>query len=277
MPTAPVEVTEDHRDEELEATLDETATRLLDEGDERLSRTWPQLLSTGTVAGLEVGFGLLALLAVQEATGSHLLAGLAFSVGFLALLMGRSELFTESFFVPVITVVAGRKSLRDLARLWSSTLVMNLVGGWMITWLAMTGYPRLHATALEAGTHFVESGWTLQAFVLSVLAGAAITLMTRMQHGTEEMVGKVVAAVAGAFVIAGLEMHHSVLDSLLAFAALHVGAPFGYTDWAGFFVFTLVGNLVGGVGLVTALRLVRSYPRIQQERREQGVALPAEG
>jgi formate/nitrite transporter FocA (FNT family) len=272
MPNAPIELTEDHRDPGLESTLDETFTRLVEEGDERMSRTWPQLLSTGTVAGLEVTFGVLVLLAVEEATGNHLLAGLAFSVGFLALLMGRSELFTESFFVPVITVVAGHRSLRDLGRLWSSTLLMNLVGGWVLTWLAMVAYPRLHAVAVETGAHYVNAGWTAEAFALSVLAGAAITLMTRMQHGTEEMVGKIVAAVAGAFVIAGLQMHHSVLDSLLAFAALHTGeAPFGHADWLGFFVFTAVGNLVGGVGLVTLLRLVRSLPRLRQERRAAGL------
>lgn len=264
---AATEVSKDGRRAGVEDTLAEAFDRTVDEGEERLSRTWPQLLSTGTVAGTEVSIGVLALLAVYEATDSHLLAGIAFSVGFLALLMGRSELFTESFLVPVITVGARRKSGRDLARLWSTTLAMNLIGGWAVTWLAMRAYPELHATALESGEHFATEGWTLRAFALAVLAGVVITLMTRMQHGTDDMVAKIVAAVAGAFVIAGLQMFHSVLDSLIIFAAFHTGeAPFGYLDWANFFVLAVLGNALGGIGIVTGLRMVRIGPRLNAER-----------
>ena len=91
--------------------------------------------------------------------------------------------------------------------------------------------------------------------------------MTRMQHGTEDMFGKVAAAVAGAFLLAGLLLFHSVLDSLLIFCALHTGAaPFGYLDWLNFLGLSLVGNVVGGVGLVTLLRLLRTAPRVQGER-----------
>ena len=73
--------------------------------------------------------GVLAMLCVREATGSLLLAGLAFSVGFLALLLGHSELFAEGFLVPVLTVAARRASTAQPATLWSGTLLANVVGG----------------------------------------------------------------------------------------------------------------------------------------------------
>lgn len=136
-------------------------------------------------------------------------------------------------------------------------------------WLVMGAYPDLHAQTIESASHFVLAPLSRETFSLALLAGAAITLMTRMQHGTDSMPAKIVAAVAGAFLLVGLEMFHSILDSLLAFGALHTGeAPFGYLDWARWFSWVLAGNALGGFGLVTLLRLVRSKERIQQERAE---------
>ena len=91
--------------------------------------------------------------------------------------------------------------------------------------------------------------------------------MTRMQHGTDAMIGKIAAAIAGAFLLGGLEMFHSILDSLLIFGALHTGdAPFGYLDWLRWFSYTVTGNVLGGLLLVTLLRLVRIKDRLVIER-----------
>ncbi len=216
----------------MEDELEDAFDRTVKEGVQRLHRSWREVLVTGFFGGTEVALGVLAYLAVRDATGSPLLAGLAFSIGFLALLLGRSELFTEGFLVPVTTVVAKRASVGQLGKLWSGTLVGNLVGGWGLMWLIMTAYPDLHAQTVESGTHFALAPLTLETISLTLVAGAAITLMTRMQHGTDSMPAKIAAAVAGAFLLAGLEMFHSVLDSLIIFGALHTGdAPFGYLDW----------------------------------------------
>jgi formate-nitrite transporter family protein len=63
------------------------------------------------MGGLDIGAGVLALLLVEHLTGSPLLGGLAFSIGFIALTLARSELFTENFLVPVAAVAARRGSL----------------------------------------------------------------------------------------------------------------------------------------------------------------------
>jgi formate/nitrite transporter FocA (FNT family) len=129
--------TDGHMEDELERTFDRT----VEEGIQRLHRPWREVLVTGFFGGTEVAVGVLAFLAVRQATGSPLLAGLAFSIGFLALLLGKSELFTEGFLIPVTTVVAKRASWAQLGKLWFGTLAANLMGGWAIMWLAMTAYP----------------------------------------------------------------------------------------------------------------------------------------
>ncbi|NVN51985.1 formate/nitrite transporter family protein [Mycolicibacterium hippocampi] len=254
-------------DSPIEDELEETFNRTVTEGAQRLHRSWHEVLVTGFFGGTEVAMGVLAYLSVLHATGNQLLAGLAFSIGFLALLLGRSELFTEGFLVPVTAVAAKRASFGQLLKLWSGTLAANLAGGWVIMWLIMGAFPKLREQTVESASHFAAAPVSVETMSLALLGGMVITLMTRMQHGTDSVPGKIAAAVAGAFLLAGLQMFHSILDSLLIFGALFTGdAPFGYVDWLGWFGYTLAGNIAGGLILVTLLRLVRSKDRLQEER-----------
>jgi formate/nitrite transporter FocA (FNT family) len=257
-----------HEEPAIEPKLDDTFSRIVDEGERRLGRDWLEMGSTGLTAGLEVGIGILALLVVLQRTADNkLLGGLAFSIGFLALLLGHSELFTEGFLIPVTTLAAKRTRLIDVVRFWVVTLVTNLAGGWIITWFAMKGFPDLAKTATTSASQFIDAGIGVRSMALGVLAGAVITLMTRMQHGTESEPARITASVACAFVLAGLPLFHSILDSLVIFAALHTGhTRFGYLDWLGFLGWAVLWNMVGGIGLVTLLRLVRSRKRVAQDR-----------
>ncbi len=241
--------------------------RTVEEGRTRLDRGVVAMAATGVVGGLDIGTGILAMLVVQHETGSRLLGALAFSIAFIALLLAQSELFTEDFLVPVSAVVARQSRFRHLLRLWGITVVANLAGGWFITWLLMIGYPELHRTAVEAAAHYAGLGVNGRSFVLAVLAGAAMTLLTWMQHGTESVPAKMIAAVAIGFLLAGAQLFHSVLDSLLMFAALHTSsAPFGYADWLGAFGWAAFGNMVGGLCLVTMLRLLQVPGRVAAKR-----------
>src|SRR3954452_4380236 len=89
-----------------EQEVEDTLQRTVEEGKRRLNRNWAPLVATGLVGGIDVATGVLALLVVEAETGNKLLAGLAFAIGFIALAMARSELFTEDFLVPVGTVIA---------------------------------------------------------------------------------------------------------------------------------------------------------------------------
>lgn len=258
-----------------EHEVEETFLAVVDEGRRRLSRKWSALLATGTVGGIDVGTGVLALLLVEHVTGSTLLGGLAFSIGFIALTLARSELFTEDFLIPVSTVIARQARLRMLLRLWAGTLVANLAGGWVFTWLIVRGYPSLAGTAVEAGRHYIDLGLGLRAFCLAVLGGAAITLMTWMQHSTPSAGAKIVAAVTAAFLLAGGQLDHAIVNSLLIFAALHTGhAPFGYLQWAETAGWAALGNTVGGIALVTGLRLLQVPHRVKDEREHPAPGVP---
>jgi len=96
-----------------------------------------------------------------------------------------------------------------------------------------------------------------------------ITLLTRMQHATESLGVRLVPAVLMSFVLVGAQLFHSVLDSILMFAGLLTGdADYGYPDWVRALGWSAFGNLVGGLVLVTGIRLLRVQHRVAESRQE---------
>lgn len=229
----------------------------VEDGEARLKRSWLMLLATGLVGGIDVGVGVFALLLVLKATGNDLWSGLAFSIGFVALTLANSELFTENFLVPLAAVAAGRAKPVSIIRLWLGTWVMNLVGGWLITLVVVRGLPFLNPAAIKVGTHFARMGINWTSFSSGILAGTVITLMTWMELGSDQIAGKLVAAVGCGFLLAAAGLNHAIVLSLDMFAALHAGAPFGYWDWLTNMLFAAFANAVGGIGLVTVLRIAQ--------------------
>lgn len=253
-----------------EPELEDAYDRLLSEAGERLGRPLLPLVATGLLGGVDVGVGVLAYLLVEAGTGNEFLAALAFSVGFVALLLAHSELFTENFLVPVIGVVAKVASFGQLIRLWGVTLVGNLVAGLLMMLMVVVAEPQVQESAVKAGSHFAHLGVSWRSFFLAVLAGAVMTLLTRMQHSTEELSPKIVAAVMMAFVLVAGELFHSILDSLLMFAGILTGdADYNFLDWLGAFGWAAFGNLLGGLVLVTSIRLLRVPHRVQESREER--------
>jgi formate/nitrite transporter FocA (FNT family) len=250
-----------------EPEIEEAFDRVVEEGHDRLQRPLVSLLSTGVLGGADVAFGVFGYLFVADGTGNKLLAALTFSVGFIALLLARSELFTENFLVPVLSAVARPGQWTRLGRLWVVTLATNLAGGLGIMAITMAALPKLNGIATTTGRHYAELGVSWRTFWLAVLAGAVITLMTRMQHASDSLVVKLVPAIAMPFLLVGGELFHSIVDSVFMFAGLTTGhAPYGWSDWARALGWSTFGNLVGGLGLVTAVRMLRVTHRIADER-----------
>jgi formate/nitrite transporter FocA (FNT family) len=258
-------------DRPREPAVEEAFDRLVAEGSDRLDRPLVPLIATGFVGGIDVGVGVLAYLVVDHQTGQPLLAAAAFPVGFIALLLARSELFTENFLVPVTARIAGRGSWARLIRLWLVTLAANLAGGIVMAAMIVYARPDLRATAAEVGEHYATLGVSWRSFLLAVLAGVVITLLTRMQHASDDLGPQLVAGVALSFVLVAAQLFHSVLDSIVMFTGLLSGqAGYTWADWARALAWAGFGNLVGGIGLVTSIRLLQTPHRVAEERDGQG-------
>ena len=253
--------------------LSHALTASVNEGVKRLRRGWPSLLATGFVGGVDVSVGVFAAFLVLANDGSELIGALAFSIGFIALTMAGSELFTENFLLPLTAVATEKGTWRQVGKLWVGTASMNLVGGLMMVVLVMIAFPEVTDVAVEKGGEFVDTGPGLQLFVSAVLAGIVITLMTWMQTGAS-LGPQLVAAVAAGFLLHYGGLAHAVVASLEVFGAVMGDEAYTAGQWPALFAVMVAGNMVGGIGLVTMVRLVQvGTTRVEAARRE---SVPAE-
>ena len=259
-------------DQPLEDELVEEFQNTVQEGTDRLHRTWRALIITGLFGGIDVGLGIMAMLAVMDVTDSKLLAGIAFGVGLLALRLAHSELFTEDFLLPINAVVAGHGTWWSLVRLWGGTLLANLVGGWVFMWVVVAAFPDFTDSLVEVASGYVADGIGLETVCLALLAGSTITLMTRMQQGTDNDMMTAVISLIGGLLVVGLGMLHGALNSIVIFGAMHAGWDYSYLDWLAWFAWVIPLNMIGGLVIISIPRLIRTWELLMAERRGERIS-----
>jgi formate/nitrite transporter FocA (FNT family) len=240
-----------------DALLDEAVTTVV-KGGERLNRKWPELIITGLFGGVDVGLGILAMMLVKQATGSDILAGMAFGVGLLALKLAHSELFTEEFLLPLNAVIAGQGTWMQVLRLWAVTLVTNLLGGLAFMAIVVVGLPDYHQTLIDSAVGYIDQPSLPVMIALAVLAGTTITLSTRMQQGsTNDVVTAITCMISGLLVI-GLGMLHGALNAIVIFGAMLAGAEISVVDFVEWFAIVIPCNMLGGLLIISVPRLGRT-------------------
>jgi|tagenome__1003787_1003787.scaffolds.fasta_scaffold20941024_3 formate/nitrite transporter FocA (FNT family) len=253
----------------------------LDEGERRLSRRWTGLAATGFGGGVDVFFSILMLAVVSGALHhvlpeqtAHAIASTTFGVGFVFITLGRAELFTENFLVPVGAVWAGRARIAVLVRMWLVTMVSNFAGLAMLAAIfAVAGVVKpetLQAAGTMADTLAQRS--TLAAFLSAVAAGTIMTLFTWVVSAAESASARVVASLMIGFVLAVPSLNHAIVGfGELTFGLLAGTTNAGVGDLLRIVGLAIVGNLVGGVGLVFTTRLaqVRAEPDSESGWREE--------
>lgn len=256
----------------MESGIGSTFSQSVEQGTYRLHRSRISLFATGAVGGIDVSVGVFLSLLLLSRTENEVLAALGFSFGFIALTLASSELFTENFLVPIAAVVARKAGVRDLLRLWAGTAVANLVGGIVFVTIVMLTFPDLADAALEKGSHYADPGVSWRSFGSAVLAGVVITLMTWMQLGAKSTGGRLLAAVGAAFLLAYASLGHVIVASMDLYAGILAGAEdYGVADWIPLFFLWAFGNAVGGIGLVTVLRIMQVGPRRIRAERERSI------
>jgi formate-nitrite transporter family protein len=239
------------------------ATR--EEGKRRLSRPVPELAATALVGGFDVAFGVVAYaLAANTVDGKarHLVGAVAFGLGFVFIVVGRSELFTENFLIPVAGLERDRlRSWLKLGELWLVALVLNVLGGVLLAAiLTSEGVLRTGADRplVELAEH-VAGYSTLTSFLSALVAGALMTLMTWFVEGAADSLGVriVMAWITGTLILLGT-FNHAIVSTVELVFGMRYGADVDVGQLLANLGLAVAGNLVGGLLFVTFVRSVQA-------------------
>lgn len=246
------------------------------EGEEELHRPALSLLFSGFAAGVSITFSLLAEATLKahlpEAPWTELIVGFGYTIGFIVVVLGRLQLFTESTVTPVLPV-ATHPTLGNLARLlrlWAVVLVANLLGTLFMTWLAARSYvvsPEVAKSMAEYAHGLLEHDATT-TFLLGLPAGflvASIAWILPNARGSEIWV---VSAITYVVAIGGFS--HVVAGSAKAWTLwLTDQASFGHVIGS-IILPSLCGNVLGGTGLFTVLAHGQVRHELKQAVAEKG-------
>ena len=233
---------------------------------EELARSNTVLFWSGLAAGLSMGFSFIAEALLQsalpEAPWRPLVTKFGYSIGFVIVILGRQQLFTENTLTPVIHVLRERRwdVFWNALRLWSVVLAANVLGTMVFgigLYLADMFNPAQTAAMTAVAGHVVMQEFQ-DTLLSAVLAGWLIALMVWLLPAAETARVAVIIIITYLVGLGGFS--HIIAGSTLAFYTLATDITTLGAVLGNFFLPTLLGNIIGGVAFVAALNYAQVLP-----------------
>ena len=207
---------------------------------------------------------------LPEADWRPLVTKLGYSVGFIIVIVGSQQLFTENTLMPIVPLLSRRtmEALRNVLRLWAAVLVGNLIGafafGATLGRLAVVE-PRVMRALSEISAEALRHDGTT-TLLHAVFAGWLIALMVWMLPGSR---GNRLSVIVLMTYLVGLGGFAHIIAGAgeVFYAAVRHEATWGHVA-NGYLLPTLVGNVLGGVTMVAALNHAQATSGEEEKPRE---------
>ncbi len=227
-----------------------------EEGEEELERSSKAIIWSALGAGLSMGFSFLVMGFIKsglpEAHWTKLVSGFGYTIGFLIVVLGRQQLFTESTLTAVLPLLTRRDAttLWLTSRLWALVLVFNILGTFVFAWLISR--EGLFDDEVVRALHTLSAEALKDTFVpmmvKAILAGWLIALMVWLIPGAGQ--ARLWLIVILTYVVAIAHFSHIIAGSVEAAYAVFDGHITVAQYFPRFLIPTLIGNTIGGVSLV---------------------------
>ncbi len=215
-----------------------------------------ELFYSAFAAGMEVGFSVLLMAVLytlyhgsMEPNALHTLLAFAYPIGFIFVIIGRSELFTEHATLAVLPVLDGQIAVRHLGILWGIIYLGNLVGGYLFAFLISYVGPELNAleaaSFVKLANKMLVDSWTVTLFG-GVLAGWLMGLLSWLVTATSDSMSRIFVIILVTSVIGIGGLHHCIVGSIEVFCGFILDENIHLNDYLKFQTAATLGNVVGG-------------------------------
>lgn len=220
-------------------------------------------------AGLEVGFSVLmigiiyTLFKAEVSTSKlYLMMALVYPIGYIFVIIGRSELFTEHTTLATIPVLNGEASLKSLMNLWLLIYFGNLIGGYLFGIIVLQFNVNMHLISLDF-FYFVSEKMVAynssNILISSIMAGWLMGTLSWLLSSAQDTLSRVLMIFLITFIISIAGLHHCIVGSIEIFMAFFGNA--NHISWIDFLKFqgiSTLGNIIGGVVLVALIKYAHS-------------------
>jgi formate-nitrite transporter family protein len=236
----------------------------IEQAAEELQRPVAGLLISGLLAGIGIGVGVFLIVAIMTLADNsvpHLVVSLlvanAYSVGFILVIMGRMDLFTEYTTLALLPLLDGEASFFLVARMWILVYFSNIVGCLLFAFLIVLLAPALKVAEtdvfLSLANEIVDNPWWV--IVLSgSIAGWLMGLLSWLVTASRDTISQILFVWLIGTTIGLGRLHHAITGSLEVLAGMLAGASIIFADFGYFLMWTTFGNIIGGVIFAVLIR-----------------------
>ncbi len=239
-------------------SAEEIYTQVAKNAREELKRSSLSLAISGIAGGTFMGLSALgtaiALSYLGTSPKAQMISRMFYPIGFIVVIIGRAQLFTENTLYPVALVLAERKEFWNTLRLWAVVLPSNMIGAFAFAMLAALT-PALSHGIIDALTQLgldaiAKPPSTI--FWSGVMGGWIIALAAWLVSGSHSITGSVMVIWMLTFLVGLGNFAHCIATSgeVLVAVLAHQAHWTVYPRW---FLPAVLGNICGGVGMVTLL------------------------
>jgi formate-nitrite transporter family protein len=225
---------------------------------DELKRSILSLGISGFAGGIFMGFSGLGVAISTALLGpsavSLFIAQMFYPLGFIIVILGRAQLFTENTLYPVALLLTERKHFKAVLRLWAIVFTANVIGALAFA-LLVARTPALKPEYLsqlaQIGGESVERA-PGSIFWSAVVAGCVIAMVAWLVSASHSVTGSVMVIFALTFFLGLGHFAHCIAGSgeVLTAVLTHHVSWIEYFHWL---ALAVTGNLSGGVIIVTLL------------------------
>jgi formate-nitrite transporter family protein len=245
------------------------------DGEEELNRPVSALAWSGFAAGLSMGFSFVA----QALFRAHLpdqpwrplIVNLGYPIGFLIVIIGRQQLFTENTLTAIIPLLARRNSTTFIRvlQLWAVVLAANLAGAHLFAWVVGNTpmfKPDVQAAMLSLAKQAADVSFG-SAVLRGIFAGWLIAMVVWMLAAIDT--GRMMVIIIITYIVGLAALTHIIAGAVEVLFLPMVGAKSWMAVAWGYMLPTLIGNTIGGVSLTAALNHAQVVAGMQGKKKNR--------